>query len=105
MSIPIPAETPDPNIDSPVIPPTEPEPVPEARPARHPTTASGRTAEHDAAGDCEAADHDNLRGVIFLDQPHDPRHHAENRQRQQRTEHRRRLPPQPGRHADGGGHP
>jgi hypothetical protein len=29
MSIPIPAETPDPNIDSPVIPPTEPQPVPE----------------------------------------------------------------------------
>ncbi|CAN7522593.1 hypothetical protein LJR277_003509 [Pseudomonas sp. LjRoot277] len=32
MSIPIPAETPDPNIDSPTIPPTEPEPVPEQDP-------------------------------------------------------------------------
>lgn len=32
MSIPIPAETPDPNIDSPTIPPTEPEPVPEKDP-------------------------------------------------------------------------
>jgi hypothetical protein len=32
MSIPIPAETPDPNIDNPTIPPTEPEPVPEQDP-------------------------------------------------------------------------
>ncbi|WP_080931987.1 hypothetical protein [Pseudomonas fluorescens] len=32
MSIPIPAETPDPNIDSPTIPSTEPEPVPEQDP-------------------------------------------------------------------------
>ncbi|MGE8143855.1 hypothetical protein ACQKP7_01465 [Pseudomonas frederiksbergensis] len=32
MSIPIPAETPDPNIDNPTIPPTEPEPVPEQEP-------------------------------------------------------------------------
>ena len=28
MVIPVPAKTPDPNIDSPTIPPTEPEPVP-----------------------------------------------------------------------------
>ena len=40
MSIPIPAETPDPNIDSPVIPPTEPEPVPEQDPPG--TTAPSR---------------------------------------------------------------
>lgn len=32
MSIPIPAETPDPNIDNPTIPPTEPDPVPEQEP-------------------------------------------------------------------------
>lgn len=32
MSIPIPAETPDPNIDEPTIPPTEPGPVPEQEP-------------------------------------------------------------------------
>lgn len=32
MSIPIPAETPDPNIDDPVLPPTEPPPIPEEEP-------------------------------------------------------------------------
>jgi hypothetical protein len=32
MSIPIPAETPDPNIDNPAIPDTEPAPVPEQEP-------------------------------------------------------------------------
>ncbi|EJM86012.1 MULTISPECIES: hypothetical protein [unclassified Pseudomonas] len=32
MSIPIPAETPDPNIDQPTIPSTEPQPVPEQDP-------------------------------------------------------------------------
>ncbi len=32
MTIPIPAETPDPNIDNPTLPPTEPEPVPEKEP-------------------------------------------------------------------------
>lgn len=32
MSIPIPAETPDPNIDQPTIPPTEPLTVPEQDP-------------------------------------------------------------------------
>ncbi|MBV4458165.1 hypothetical protein KVG96_09415 [Pseudomonas sp. COR58] len=32
MSIPIPAETPDPNIDKPVLPETEPSPVPEQDP-------------------------------------------------------------------------
>ncbi|KVV04316.1 MULTISPECIES: hypothetical protein [unclassified Pseudomonas] len=32
MSIPIPAETPDPNIDDPVLPPGEPQPVPEEDP-------------------------------------------------------------------------
>ncbi|MBK5553749.1 MULTISPECIES: hypothetical protein [unclassified Pseudomonas] len=32
MSIPIPAETPDPNIDTPTIPETEPDPVPEQEP-------------------------------------------------------------------------
>lgn len=32
MSIPIPAETPDPNIDNPPTPPTEPQPVPEQEP-------------------------------------------------------------------------
>ncbi|AZD02173.1 hypothetical protein SAMN03159489_02899 [Pseudomonas sp. NFPP07] len=32
MSIPIPAETPDPNIDHPTLPPTEPQPVPEEDP-------------------------------------------------------------------------
>jgi len=32
MTIPIPAETPDPNIDQPTLPPTEPQPVPEQEP-------------------------------------------------------------------------
>ncbi len=32
MNIPIPAETPDPNIDKPILPPTEPQPVPEQEP-------------------------------------------------------------------------
>ncbi|MFQ6345906.1 hypothetical protein ACQRBV_23255 [Pseudomonas sp. R11F] len=32
MTIPIPAETPDPNIDKPTLPPTEPEPIPEKEP-------------------------------------------------------------------------
>ncbi|CAG8872178.1 hypothetical protein PS726_05461 [Pseudomonas fluorescens] len=32
MNNPFPAETPDPNIVSPVIPPTEPQPVPEQDP-------------------------------------------------------------------------
>ncbi|AZE83774.1 hypothetical protein C4J98_2361 [Pseudomonas orientalis] len=32
MTIPIQAETPDPNIDSPTLPPTEPAPIPEKEP-------------------------------------------------------------------------
>lgn len=32
MNIPIPAETPDPNIDKPILPPTEPQPIPEQEP-------------------------------------------------------------------------
>ncbi len=32
MNIPIPAETPDPNIDDPVLPPGDTEPVPEQDP-------------------------------------------------------------------------
>ncbi|MFJ2485307.1 hypothetical protein [Pseudomonas sp. NPDC087639] len=32
MNIPIPAETPDPNIDNPTIPETEPQPIPEQEP-------------------------------------------------------------------------
>ncbi|MGY2363429.1 hypothetical protein ACW9IO_12820 [Pseudomonas azotoformans] len=32
MNIPIPAETPDPNIDKPTLPPTEPELIPEKEP-------------------------------------------------------------------------
>jgi|GEM_PF-178345 len=32
MTNPFPAETPDPNIDDPVIPPTDPQPVPEQDP-------------------------------------------------------------------------
>lgn len=32
MNIPIPAETPDPNIDNPTIPETEPQPIPEQDP-------------------------------------------------------------------------
>ncbi|AZD29537.1 hypothetical protein [Pseudomonas chlororaphis] len=32
MSIPIPPETPDPNIDRPTLPPTQPKPVPEEEP-------------------------------------------------------------------------
>jgi len=32
MTIPIPAETPDPNIDKPTLPETEPPPVPEQEP-------------------------------------------------------------------------
>jgi hypothetical protein len=32
MNIPIPAETPDPNIDEPTLPPSEPQPVPEQEP-------------------------------------------------------------------------
>ena len=32
MNIPIPAETPDPNIDKPTLPETEPQPVPEQEP-------------------------------------------------------------------------
>jgi hypothetical protein len=35
MNIPIPAETPDPNIDNPTLPPTEPEPIPEKEPPEH----------------------------------------------------------------------
>ncbi|MCP1510872.1 hypothetical protein OKW09_001973 [Pseudomonas rhodesiae] len=36
MTIPIPAETPDPNIDNPTLPPTEPEPIPEQEPPENP---------------------------------------------------------------------
>ncbi|CAM2769100.1 hypothetical protein SAMN04490207_0794 [Pseudomonas gessardii] len=32
MNIPIPAQTPDPNIDHPTLPQTEPEPIPEQEP-------------------------------------------------------------------------
>ncbi|MDQ0704237.1 hypothetical protein QF043_003029 [Pseudomonas sp. W3I7] len=32
MTIPIPAETPDPNIDNPTLPPSEPQPIPEKEP-------------------------------------------------------------------------
>jgi hypothetical protein len=32
MNIPIPAETPDPNIDKPPLPSTEPEPIPKQEP-------------------------------------------------------------------------
>ena len=32
MNIPIPAETPDPNIDDPVLPPSDPDPIPEQEP-------------------------------------------------------------------------
>ena len=32
MNIPIPAETPDPNIDDPTLPPGKPEPIPEKEP-------------------------------------------------------------------------
>lgn len=32
MNIPIPAETPDPNIDDPVLPPSDPTPIPEQEP-------------------------------------------------------------------------
>ncbi|NWA02443.1 hypothetical protein [Pseudomonas gingeri] len=32
MNIPIPAETPDPNIDKPTLPPTGPQPIPEQEP-------------------------------------------------------------------------
>ena len=32
MSIPTPPDTPDPNIDQPILPPTDPEPVPEKDP-------------------------------------------------------------------------
>ena len=35
MNIPIPAETPDPNIDNPVLPPGEPEPIPENAPGEN----------------------------------------------------------------------
>jgi hypothetical protein len=34
MNIPIPAETPDPNIDNPVLPPSEPKPIPDEEPAQ-----------------------------------------------------------------------
>lgn len=36
MNIPIPAETPDPNIDNPTLPPTEPAPIPEQEPPENP---------------------------------------------------------------------
>ena len=38
MNIPIPAQTPDPNIDKPTLPPTEPDPVapPEEEPPQDP---------------------------------------------------------------------
>ncbi len=32
MNIPIPAETPDPNIDDPSLPPLDPDPIPEQEP-------------------------------------------------------------------------
>lgn len=32
MNIPIPPETPDPNIDDPALPPSQPEPIPEQEP-------------------------------------------------------------------------
>jgi hypothetical protein len=32
MNIPIPAESPDPNIDEPTLPPSEPQPIPEQEP-------------------------------------------------------------------------
>ncbi|NWF18246.1 hypothetical protein HX785_31570 [Pseudomonas reactans] len=39
MNIPIPAETPDPNIDKPTLPPTEPEPIPEKEPPENESPA------------------------------------------------------------------
>ncbi|MDF9906943.1 UNVERIFIED_ORG: hypothetical protein OKW15_004899 [Pseudomonas reinekei] len=54
MNNPFPAETPDPNIDNPVIPPSEPQPGARTGPARHDPAAKGRTASDDAAGDCES---------------------------------------------------
>ncbi len=36
MNIPIPAQTPYPNIDNPTLPPTEPKPIPEEEPQVNP---------------------------------------------------------------------
>ncbi len=53
MNNPFPAETPDPNIDNPVIPPANRNRCPNrTRPAQ--PAAKGRTASDDAAGDCES---------------------------------------------------
>ena len=70
MNIPIPAETPDPNIDQPTLPPSEPEPIPEQEPPeKHPAT-QGRPAHYHAAGGgqrlspgaCPASKHRQPRG-------------------------------------------
>ena len=55
MNNPFPAETPDPNIDNPAIPPSEPQPEPEQDPPGTTPPPPGRTAKDDAAGDCESA--------------------------------------------------
>ena len=101
MSIPIPAETPDPNIDTPTIPPTEPEPVPEQEPPG--TTPPPREDPPETMPPVIVAPSPQMRspsGLVFLavpvEQLHDLRHHAKDRQRQQRTEHRRRFTSQPG---------
>ncbi|MGF6513772.1 hypothetical protein ABH912_001238 [Pseudomonas sp. BT76 TE3572] len=86
MSIPIPAETPDPNIDSPTIPSTEPEPVPEQDP---PGTAPPPREEPPSTMPPVVS---HLRGIAFQ-HFYDLRHHAEDSQRQQRAKHRRRLSP------------
>ena len=46
MNIPIPAETPDPNIDDPVLPPSDPDPIPEQEPpGADPTPIGGPPSE------------------------------------------------------------
>ena len=47
MNIPIPAETPDPNIDDPTLPPPDPAPIPEQEPpGAEPTPIGDPPSEH-----------------------------------------------------------
>lgn len=51
MNIPIPAETADPNIDQPTLPPSEPEPVAERQPPGSPHRAKSIRAMPAPGGD------------------------------------------------------
>ena len=63
MNIPIPPETPDPNIDDPVLPPSQPEPIPEQEP---PTADRAmKNDDHTGAEGKRAVDADQCAAARF----------------------------------------